>query len=216
MKNAPGEEQWEESMKRSDARSARYGELFETLIDHPDRDEIVHKEMGWDQRPDDWDEEEESAHIEEMNRICEEALDDPDIARQMEEKDRQLKAMPAYNKPMEFALKVHRKLKNLLEAEYEGEHGEDLVGLFSGARMIAAKIAGGHAMGYGDDSLCGNIVNCKRGLKGAEEALQCLEDLKKANVISEEVYSELKSDGEEARQLVIDHIEELRKRVWWD
>lgn len=80
---------WEEFMKRSDARSTRYGELFENLIDHPDRDEIIHKEIGWDQQPDDW----------------------------------------------------------------EDKHGEELIGLFSGARIIAAKIAGGHFMGYGDDSL---------------------------------------------------------------
>jgi len=35
-------------------------------------------------------------------------------------------------------------------------------------------------------------------------------------VISEEIYTELKSDGEEVRQLVIDHIEDMRKKVWWD
>jgi hypothetical protein len=40
------EQQWEDFMKRSDVRSARYGELFETLIDHPDLDEIIDKEMG--------------------------------------------------------------------------------------------------------------------------------------------------------------------------
>ena len=44
------EEQWEEFMKRSDVRSARFGELFETLIDHPDRDEIIDKEMTFDER----------------------------------------------------------------------------------------------------------------------------------------------------------------------
>ncbi|MDP6357823.1 MAG: hypothetical protein QF473_22095 [Planctomycetota bacterium] len=210
------EEQWEDFMKRSDARSARFGELFETLIDHPDRDEIIDKEMGWDQRPDDWDEEEEAEHIAEMNRICEEALDDPDIARQMEESDRQLEAMPAYNKGMEYALKVHRKLKHLFEAEDDGEPCEDLIGLMSGSHIVSAKIAGGHGMGYTDDALCGNIVNCRRGLKGAEQALQCLEDLRQDKVISQEVYADLKADGEEVRQLVIDHVEELRKKVWWD
>jgi hypothetical protein len=89
-----------------------------------------------------------------MNRICEEALDDPDIARQMEESDRQLEAMPAYNKGMEYALKVHRKLKHLFDAEYDGEPCENLIGLFSGSHTVSAKIAGGHAMGYGDDVLC--------------------------------------------------------------
>ena len=41
------EEHWERFMQRSDARSARFGDLLETLRNHPDRDEIVAREMGW-------------------------------------------------------------------------------------------------------------------------------------------------------------------------
>jgi hypothetical protein len=44
------EAQWEEFMKRADARSAKFGELLETLQDHPDRDAIIDHEMGWDRR----------------------------------------------------------------------------------------------------------------------------------------------------------------------
>ena len=42
------EEKWEAFMKEGDLRAARFGELLETFIDHPDRDEIVAREMGWD------------------------------------------------------------------------------------------------------------------------------------------------------------------------
>jgi hypothetical protein len=41
------EPQWEAFMKESDVRAARFGELFETLIDDPDRDEKIAEEMGW-------------------------------------------------------------------------------------------------------------------------------------------------------------------------
>jgi len=44
----PTEAQWQRVVAESDARSARYGELFETLIDHPDREAIIDREMGWD------------------------------------------------------------------------------------------------------------------------------------------------------------------------
>ena len=47
------EDQWERFMQRSDVRSAKFGELLETLRDHPDRDEIIAREMGWDHRLED-------------------------------------------------------------------------------------------------------------------------------------------------------------------
>jgi hypothetical protein len=42
------EAQWEEFLKESETRAAKFGELLETLLDHPDRDAIIEREMGWD------------------------------------------------------------------------------------------------------------------------------------------------------------------------
>ncbi len=39
--------QWERFMKESDARADKFGMLMEKYIDHPDRDKIVAREMGW-------------------------------------------------------------------------------------------------------------------------------------------------------------------------
>jgi hypothetical protein len=47
------EEEWLEDMKRNDARADRFGELLETFMDHPDRDQIVAREMGWNELADD-------------------------------------------------------------------------------------------------------------------------------------------------------------------
>src|SRR5687767_6541933 len=54
------EEQWEAFMREGDLRAARFGELLETLIDHPNRDEIVAREMGWDEIADALAEEKQS------------------------------------------------------------------------------------------------------------------------------------------------------------
>jgi hypothetical protein len=51
------EAQWEALMKRSDARSSRYGELLETLIDDPGRDAKIDREMGWDRDKNDEEDE---------------------------------------------------------------------------------------------------------------------------------------------------------------
>lgn len=56
------EEEWLEDMKRSDARADRFGELLETLQDHPNRDELVAREMGW------------ADFTEEVNRLEDESL----------------------------------------------------------------------------------------------------------------------------------------------
>lgn len=39
--------EWERFMKESDKRTEKYGELLEKYMDHPDRDQIVAREMGW-------------------------------------------------------------------------------------------------------------------------------------------------------------------------
>ena len=210
------EDQWEAFMKRSDVRSAKFGELFETLREHPDREDIIAKEMGWDRMRGQLDEEEAAARVEEWNRICEEAVNDPDIQRQMEESDRELEALPAYQKANEFALNVYQKLEPFFAEKDDEEADDDLVDLFGSSHTIGVKIAGGHGIGYEDDAICGNIVNCKRALKAAEESIESLNALRQKDVVPTELLEEFMRDAEDTRRLVADHIEELRKRVWWE
>jgi hypothetical protein len=40
--------QWERLLRESDARTEKYGELLDKYRDHPDADDIIAKEMGWD------------------------------------------------------------------------------------------------------------------------------------------------------------------------
>lgn len=45
---APMDEfQWEKFMKESDVRTDKYSKLLDKYMDHPDRDRIVAREMGW-------------------------------------------------------------------------------------------------------------------------------------------------------------------------
>jgi hypothetical protein len=41
------EAQWEAMFRRSDARSAKFGELLETFMDDPDAEQKIAREMGW-------------------------------------------------------------------------------------------------------------------------------------------------------------------------
>ena len=71
------EHDYEKFLKESDARTDKYMELLEKYGDSPAAEEIIAQEMGWlkEQTPE--EAEEENKRIEEMNRACEEALNDP-------------------------------------------------------------------------------------------------------------------------------------------
>jgi hypothetical protein len=73
------EHDYEKFMKESDARTDKYLELQEKYGDSDEAEEKIAKEMGWDRGGADEadDEEEEGMSAEEMNRICEEAANEP-------------------------------------------------------------------------------------------------------------------------------------------
>src|SRR5271168_5506774 len=55
------EYQWERFLQQQDRKTERYMELLEKYMDHPDRDQIIAREMGWshllDGAEEDWLEE---------------------------------------------------------------------------------------------------------------------------------------------------------------
>jgi hypothetical protein len=208
------EAEWERFMQKSDARAAKFGELLETLQDHPDRDAIIGREMGWD-RPE--DDEEEGDEDFDAQAAIEEAMahaDDEDVKEAVRRSDEELHAMPAYSRAFPFGLKVHEALKKHLEA-CGGDPGDDVTIAHINSMIIAAKLAGGHGMGYDDHALCGNIACCKRALEAANKCLEALEALKANNVVPRKTLDPLIAEGKEVRRLVEERIADLRKRVWW-
>jgi len=55
------EYQWERFLQQQDRKTEHYMELLEKYMDHPDRDQIIAREMGWshllDGAEEDWLEE---------------------------------------------------------------------------------------------------------------------------------------------------------------
>ena len=210
------EAEWEAFMKRADVRSARFGELLETLRDDPERDAKIGREMGWD-RPDrtgaanadDPDGEFDPAELKDPD---DEALAEAEL--EMKQSDAALRKIQAYS----FALRAERQVRRILKRQLEKTaDGEDRWGqIWMGPAMAGAKIAGGHGMGYDDDVLCGNIVNVRRGLGAVNEAL----------VATRELHAEKQLSGVDAKRLltiltdlkakVEGWIAELRSRVWWE
>ncbi len=205
-------------MQAADVRSAKFGELMETLIDHPDRDEIVAHEMGWDRSNREPEEIDESWFAGDESASEDDDLDDDDGDDCLDDDVRrsrdEMESIEAYAASYRWSLRVHDELKPLFDRYDDVRLDEDLDRALKSFE-VAAKIAGGHGMGYEDDVLCGNIVCCKRSLAAADEALEALEGIQSRDVAAGIPIEDLIVQGRHARRLVAERIEELRSRVWW-
>jgi hypothetical protein len=225
------EEQWERALKESDLRAARFGELLETLIDHPDRDEIVAREMGWDDLADAIEEEKEHGADGEDEIADDELSDDAGAGEQTpapqesvfdieaeDEHDLELKQIPAYLICDEAAEAVRELLLPFQKEDRPlDEDAGDAVGqAFIGIHIACAKISGGHAMGYDEDALCGNIVNNKRALAGARQSIDGFQELLKLKVLDRAAVEKIMPKLKEAEAAIEARIAELRAQVWWD
>ena len=199
--------QWEEFMREADKRTEKYSQLFEKYLDHPDRDNIIAKEMGWDhlldesEDDDKWDE-----------------FFDVDIIEDGEE----WKELTGYE-PTEFDsfenLPVHRLAYqytidsiDLIENRFENENDESLQAFARSVIIPPAKIAGGFGMGFELESLGGNIANCKRGLNASNRMLTALQGLRDKKILDEKTFQDFYSRGKEVRDELGIYIVELRER----
>lgn len=211
------EAEWERFMQQSDARSARYGELLETLMNHPQRDEIIDREMGWNQR------EPNPEFVEMINAAAEEALNDTEQERSNSDDDdhdaldgtQGYLDLPAYQRAFDWGLRVSKVLEPFVPA-LEAKHDLDVQDAVSGSLTVAAKIAGGSEMGDDERMLGGCIVRVSGGLDECQRALAALAAIAESGVVSGHKINELISDGREVKRLVNAHIAELRSRVWWE
>jgi hypothetical protein len=71
------EHDYEKLMKESDARTDKYLELLDKYGDSDEAEEKIAREMGWLRELTPEEADEEARRTEEMNRACEEALNDP-------------------------------------------------------------------------------------------------------------------------------------------
>src|ERR1700704_6239356 len=79
MENMPGYEpesdrawdeyEWERFLQQQDHKTEKYMELLEKYLDHPERDQIIAREMGWTQllNGDSWSDEVDSLLADEPN-----------------------------------------------------------------------------------------------------------------------------------------------------
>jgi hypothetical protein len=85
--------------------------------------------------------------------------------------------------------------------------------LFLSAGKVGANLAGGHGLGYDDESICGNIVKCRWALSDCEFCREMLEQLYEKT--GDERYMQLVEESRHLAETLRERIERLRHRVWW-
>lgn len=136
-----------------------------------------------------------------------------------------VKSIPAYTTAFRNGMRIGKLLDPFMKksdragavlSPQEEDAGDLLGKAWIGCHVAAAKVSGGHAMGYEDDVLCGNIVNCRRGLAGVDEGIAAVRELAASKVLPAGVVSEILDMYDETRKAVEARIAELRAKVWWD
>ena len=205
--------QWEEFMRESDRRTKKYARLMQQYKDHPERDKIIAKEMGWNWLL-------EALEEQENEESPEEDEDAPDFDETEEGEDwkqatgyidmefEDFSEFPLYQLAFQYSLDAHKFIRENLD-----DSDEECVGIFVGsATLPAAKIAGGFGLGFEMETLGGNIANCKRGLAAANRALEALQQMREQELIDEVNFRDLCEKGKQVRDELGVYIVELRER----
>lgn len=213
------EAEWDAFLDRADFCSARYQELFETLADDPQRDQIIGREMGWDEPDSD------SPWLRELERqTASESADEPwsrgddgeetsaRIHAQLDAEDAALNSIPAYRQALAFGDAVRLAIMAMPQGD-DTEPDDDLIQTLTQSLAIAAKVAAGHAIGYQDQVLGGNIAQCRRALEAADACVISLQCVAQKRLLSSAPRLEQQLRG--VRETLHLRLKELRSRVWW-
>ncbi|MCA1659619.1 MAG: hypothetical protein LC642_03620 [Verrucomicrobiaceae bacterium] len=213
------EHDYERFFKESDARAEKYGELLEKYGDSDEAEAIIDKEMGWDRELSEEEAEERERWIEEMNRACEEALEEPepepDAHREgidwIRTADGDLRH-PLQHRAFENAMKLWHQVKALgLEAADKGLG--DFVFEF---QITSVKLGGaldGIARGDGFHDPAFTVAYLKRALDHLHKAQAGLEAIAPKDLLPNDMIAEARQELFEIREGILELMDELRRQI---
>jgi PAS domain-containing protein len=200
------EHDYEKLMKESDARTDKYMELQEKYGDSDEAEEKIAKEMGWLRELTEEEAEEERRRIEEMNRACEEALNEPPPEPEphregidwIRTKDGDLRH-PLQHRCFESAMRFWKQTDKLGLKKTEDEDLQQFIFEFqtTGAKLAGALNGIAQDRGFADPSF---IVAClKRALDHLHKSQAGLEAVAPKKLLSEKMIVEARMELFEIR-----------------
>jgi hypothetical protein len=219
----PDEAWWERELHRNEKMMDRY---MAVLGENPDwekwqdPDDLYNKvHFGIDpvpkQEEDDEDSEDEPDHSSnedtESDEIEEEEDEEVEDVEGEEEEWEDPDEDPEVNEHYEVIAAQARKFAcDVFDLEKVPGNRELL---YLSAGKVGANLAGGHGLGYDDETICGNVVKCRWALSDCEFCREMLEQYH--DQTGEERYAELAADAARLAEGIRERIARLRKRVWW-
>jgi hypothetical protein len=214
------EHDYEKFMKESDARTDKYLELQEKYGDSDEAEAKIAKEMGWvPEDMTDEEKEEERMSVEEINRICEEASNEPDPEPDphregidwIRTKDGDLRH-PLQHRCFESAMKLWRQADKLGLKKSEDDDLQEFIFEF---QTTGAKLAGalnGIAQGRGFREGAFTVACLKRALDHLHQSQAGLEAVAPKKLLPEKMVAEARQELFEIREGILKLMDAFRGR----
>lgn len=188
-------------MQEQDRRADQYMELLEKYHNHENREEMIAKEMGWEDADDDDDEEEIRllADLETGNMEALDALDE-------EEEDYGFEEDPLYQCSKDLVMMVF----DLQKTRQDLDDSDAMDALVSGCMIVSSKLA--VVISNQEDAEVGmQIAYLKRGLKAVTDALNGFNQLVEQKLLGPETSEELRNKLFEVRDVVVSLMGQARE-----
>jgi hypothetical protein len=213
------EHDYEKLLKESDARTDKYLELLEKYGDSEEAEKKIAEEMGWSRELTEAEAEEEQRHVEEMNRICEEAANEPepepDPAREgidwVRDESGYLQH-PLQHRCQESAMKFWHQADELGLEKLINKHLDQFVFEFQTTAAKLAGALGGVARGetFHDGPFL--VAYLKRALNHLHKSQAGLEAVAPQNILPPAILKEARQELFEIREGILKLMDEFRGR----
>jgi hypothetical protein len=213
------EHDYEKLLKESDARTEKYSELLDMHGDSDEAKAKIAKEMGWDRELTEDEAAEEERRIEEINRACEEAINEPPPEPEPQREgtdwirtDNGAIRHPLQHRCSESAMKFWRQVGEL---GLEGAADKELDSFIFEFQIASVKLAGalgGIAEGQGSRDHSFTVAYLKRALDHLHKSLAGLEAVAPKKLLPAGMISDARKELFEIREGVLNLMEDFRRK----
>jgi len=203
------EYEWERFLQQQDRNTEKYLGLLEKFMDHPERDRLIAREMGWQDASGNEDENFVAEMEEEIDTFLDEELTNAaacEAAADDEEDDfDRFSNSPLYQQTM----KLNQRIARLLDRQPALEEQPDAIRLAACCATCGAKLA---AALCGDDfaEIGMTIAYLKRGLKASNDGLDASSNLAARGFITPRQFTTIQKDLFSLRGAIVTLMGEYR------
>ncbi|MBE2205526.1 MAG: hypothetical protein IAE94_14435 [Chthoniobacterales bacterium] len=193
------EYQWERFLQEQDRNTEKYFRLLEKFVDHPERDKLIAREMGWDSCGDD-------AEIGEMaDLLCGQEMECSGESSADDEQFDGFMKSPVYKE----TLHLHRWINNWIDSSDRAKDHPEAIRLATRSAACSAKLA---AALCGDDlaELGMTIAYLKRALKASNDTLDAVAKLVEAGVLDKRRAAVARRHVFKIRNHIVDYMSGFR------